>query len=192
MARGPRKKPKITLPGRNAAIEIAPVEVMDPYDGKPLTVMKNVRVHPLDTMLKHGKITDAQKTAGDKFLEIFDKSEIGGARAIDYERVKVDVSFQHRGIEPSVAESLQKLTAIHRTLGRRAFSILVQVIGLRVTPYDLAKERDQIDPPSRDSIGYFTTSFRLALDDLAEHFGVARGPERRGYVEKRRPINEHA
>ncbi|MEJ0092812.1 MAG: hypothetical protein WDN46_05125 [Methylocella sp.] len=171
-----RKKQQITLPGLNCSVELEPASIQDPFEpAKQLTVMKNIRVHPLDSMVARKTINAPQKEAGDRFLELFDRAEIGGARAIDYSQVKVDISFTHRGLPKGVAEAVQELKEIRQHLGARYYALLVSVIGDRMAVYDLARARDKADTPATATLSYFTAALRLALDDLTELWGVGVG-----------------
>lgn len=169
MAPKGRRKKTITLPGRNSAVEFVQSIVPDPYDGKPLAVLRNSKQHPLEHLYAHKRINDAQKAAGDKFLEIYDAAEIGGARAIDYERVKVDVSFVHRGIPPQTAQAVQDLKSVHRAVGPWPYKLLVAIIGERQMPSEIAR----LHGYNRDGVAL---SFKMALDDLSKHIGAATGP----------------
>lgn len=173
-----RKKKSITLPlvgfGRN--IEVHIVEVADPYEpAKKLTVAKNVNTHPLDHLLSRELISADQKSAGDAFLKLYERAEIGGAQAIDYSRVKVDVSFQHRGLDPAASSAIDELEEIRGVVGKRAYGMLWEVIGRRRSTHDLACEIDGVFPQQRTK-RFILDTLRCALDDLAEHFQVyARG-----------------
>ncbi|MEJ0094538.1 MAG: hypothetical protein WDN46_14215 [Methylocella sp.] len=174
-----RKKQQITLPGLNCSVELEPASIQDPFEpAKQLTVMKNIRVHPLDSMVARKTINAPQKEAGDRFLELFDRAEIGGARAIDYSQVKVDISFTHRGLPKGVAEAVQELKEIRQHLGARYYALLVSVIGDRMAVYDLARARDKAEKPTYATLSYFTAALRLALDDLTEFWGVGIGATR--------------
>ncbi len=165
----PSRKKQVSLAGCGGA-EYAVVKIADPYQPEePLAVVKNIRVHPLDYLEKRGRVTTAQKAAGDWFLEIYERAEIGGARAIDYERVKVDVSFVHRGIPKETAEAVQQLAAIRLAIGATFYRVLLKIIGEKMMPADLGREWDK---PWKLVAGVF----RLALDDLADFRGAAKGP----------------
>jgi len=171
-----RKKPKpISLPvvGRSGNIEIHMVEMPDPFEpDKMLMVAKNVATHPLDHMFARAAITRDQKAAGDRFLGLFEAAEIGGARAIDYSRVKVDVSFEHKGLNPRTSEAIDDLEAIRAIVGRRSYQLLWDVIGRRQSPHHLAAEIDQAPVGSRRTREFLMTALRHALDDLIGHFDV--------------------
>ena len=180
MAKTRRKLRPVTLPpGFNGDIDLQMVDMPDPFEpSKTIRIVKNTRTHPLDHLHAKGQITDAQLAAGNRFLQLFEDAEIGGARAIDYERVKVDISFQHAGISPDVARAIEELKAVERSLGKRTYLITRMIIGQRITPFELAREKDRCEIPSRRTREYFTARFRDILDELADHFGSARGPER--------------
>lgn len=184
-----RRKPRpVTLAEACPGIEVVQAEVADPYDGKPLKVSKNARVHPLDHMAHRGRLTDAQKMVGDRFLAVWDRSQIGGARAIDYERVKVDVSFVYRGLDEGAMQATAELGSICRAIGRRAYVLLVHVIGHREGIFDLARRLDgRVDQKQAE---HLSKSIREALDDLADHFGVAKGrpAQQRPYVRMIKPF----
>lgn len=179
-----RKKPKsISLPvvGRSGNIEIHMVEVSDPYEpDKKLMVAKNVATHPLDHLFAREAITRDQKAAGDRFLGLYEDAEIGGARAIDYSRVKVDISFEHKGLDPRSGQAIDELDAIRAIVGRRSYQLLWDVIGRRQSPHQIAAEMDQALVGSRRTREFLLTSLRHALDDLTAHFDVvALGRKRR-------------
>lgn len=177
-----RKKKAVSVAtvGRSGNVEIQMVEVEDPFEsGKKLVVAKNVFTHPLDHLRARNAITHDQKTAGDRFLALYEQAEIGGARAIDYSRVKVDVSFEHKGLDPKVGRAIDQLEEIRAIVGRRSFVLLWDVIGRRRSPHQLAAEIDGAALASRRTREFLMMTLRHALDDLISHFGlVAQGRRR--------------
>lgn len=167
---------KITLAaGANGDIELIRVEVDDPYEaGAKLRVMKNVRVHPLDSMLARNRISQAQFEAGETFLKLFEQAEIGNVQAIDYQRVKVDVSYVHRGLDAVSMAAAKRLMAIRSAIGRRPYELLAKVVGERASPYSLAMGAP--GGASDRMVWHVFQAVREALDDVAECFGVAHGP----------------
>ncbi len=165
--------------------EVRLVDVPDPYNpGKIEQVRKNVRVHPLDLLLARKRIDDAQKTAGDRFLQLYEAAEIGVARAIDYTRQKVDVSFTYPGLDPAAMEAVRALADIHIRLGGRSFALLRRLIGERMSVYQVAGLIDGeacglgMMAPSRATVAYTYRAVAFALDDLVRYFGVAVGSHR--------------
>lgn len=160
-------------------MEFGSVAIIDPYSGKVEIKARNIRNHPLDHMMARGRITDAQLEAGNRFLLIWERSEIGGARAIDPGQIKVDTSYWHRGLALGVMAATADLNAIETKLGRRAYTLLVRIIGHRQSPFDLV--RDAGGGVYAPAAAHISASFKEALDDLAVHFGCAKGPRRRRY-----------
>lgn len=177
-SRAQRKKEKVTLAKTTAAklttSEIVNVQVSDPFEPeKNLSVAKNIRVHPLDQMSARGRISEAQKSAGDRFLAIYDRSQIGGAKAIDYSTVKVDVSFSYDGLDEDAMKATDMLKEICLDVGKRSYGLLVKIIGHRLGLFDLARRLD--GTVDRDHAEHLSKSLKEALDDLDDYFGVAEG-----------------
>jgi hypothetical protein len=174
-----RKRKTITLAptAACAGIEIEHVVVQDPYEPeKPRLVAKNIRTHPLDQMLARGRLSETQKAAGDRFLALWDRSQIGGTRAIDYTRVKVDESRTFRDLDDRALAAARELERVRLSLGQRAYALLAQVIGERKGFWDLARRPD--GKVERAHAEHLAWSFRDAIDDLIDFFGVARGKVR--------------
>jgi hypothetical protein len=179
-----KRKKTATLPviGRASNnFDLAIVDVPDPFEaGKTIRVLKNQAVTPIDHLEARGALTKDQKAAGDRFLALYEAAEIGGAKAIDYSRVKVDVSFEHKGLNPRTSEAIDELEAIRAIVGRRSYQLLWDVIGKRMSPFVLAAQLDNAEIGSRRTREFLLTSLRHALDDLCGHFDVsARGRVRR-------------
>lgn len=177
-----RKKQPITLPtiGFNGNIDLHLVEVQDPYEPeKKLRVARNVRNHPLDEEFAAGTINQDQLAAGNRFLALYERAEIGGAQAIDYSRVKVDTSYVHKGLATGVMEAAQELSDIRATLGSRAYGILVSVIGNRRRIDSIARDHVCEDWRLRQRRIYLRHALAAALEDLCSHFEVvAKGRDR--------------
>ena len=186
---GRKRKPKpITVAtGQSLNLLVRPTEVDDPYEtGKPLIVMKNMRVTSLDFIHSRGRLghldniehkhqANARKLAGDKFQGIFEQAQIGGAKAFDYSALKVDTSFVHRGIDESVMIAVATLSAIRTDVGKHYFDLLWHIIGLNRSIFDLASSHDGNGISSRETRRELYHELRLALDALIDFFGVAKG-----------------
>jgi hypothetical protein len=180
-----RKKPKtVSLApiGRASGnFDLGLVDVQDPFEpGQTIRVVKNNAVTPIDHLRARGALTLDQKAAGDRFMALYEAAEIGGARAIDYSRVKVDVSFEHKGLDPRVGEAIDELEAIRAIVGRRSYQLLWDVIGNRQSPHLIAARIDNASIASQRTRKFVITALCFALDDLIEHFDVvAKGRKRR-------------
>ncbi len=178
MAKTRRNNKPVTLPpGFNGDIDLQMVDVPDPFEpSKTIRVAKNTKVHPLDFLHNNGRIDDAQFEAGNKFLLIYERAEIGGAQAIDYSRVKVDVSFSHSGLSPDVAVAVTELGEIKCELGRKSYELACRVIGGRVSLSRIAGEVDKNEDPSWKTRGFVNQRIKEVLDELCIYFGSAVGP----------------
>lgn len=179
MARSGRKRARKPEPGRDQNVEEREVTIADPYEPmKALAVKKNTRVHPLDYEHANGRITDTQKIAGDRFLALWDRAALGGAKAIDYSAVKVDVSHVYRGLSDAQMRAGQGLKEAHAAVGPADYALLVAAIGERQSMRNLAAMRDGCSPPSWRTIQDIREAFRSALSKLARHLRVeATGQE---------------
>lgn len=177
-----RKKP-VSLPaiGSNGNVEVQIAEVQDPYEpDKKLTVAKNVKTSPLDWELSRGYIGRDQFLAGERFLKLYEAAEIGGARAIDYSRQKVDTSYVHKGLEVGVMEAAQELKDIRTHLGRRSYDLMVAVVGNRISIDAIAKAGAGSDKWANSVYAkHIRLTFCETLFELADYFGVvAKGRDR--------------
>lgn len=170
-------------PGYDGRMEAAPAIVADPYEpGKTVEVQRNIAASPLTAIFARGRLqgehdsaddAEARYVAGQRFRALYERAEMGGARAIDYSRAKVDTSFAYRGIPESAGEAMRELAAIAKAIGDR-FTILHGIIGEEVRFMAWA---------DRDAGGQASTTHRLdcyqrlrdALDALIWHWGVAKG-----------------
>ena len=85
-----RKKRPITL-AQSASQTVVVSEVVDPFEShKKALAAVNVREHSLSYLRHMGSITDAQYHAGIEFRRHFEAANLGGFKAIDYSRIRVD------------------------------------------------------------------------------------------------------
>jgi len=167
-------KPSAPRAFSSEGVEIATAVIPDPYeDGAVLRAAKNIRVHPLDHMKARGRITEIQAAAGDRFLQIYDRAEIGGARAIDYTRVKVDISYNHRGLDVGMAEATLELNRISKLLGRPSYLLMRTIIGERVPIHVLGAQMEGCHPSRATTLTLYQ-AVRDDLDKLAVHFGLGQ------------------
>lgn len=178
-----RKKLKLApkaIGGANGQIELAPVEVADPYDPNRLariTVMRNVAAKPIDQLHARKHLDDAHKIAADTLAGLLQAAEIGGAQAIDYSALRVDTSRVERTISERGQKAAQALAEVRHDLGRRQYDFICRVVQGGFTIHDLAREIDGGYTPSHRTRLWVTDTIRRVLDDLVHHFGVGKGRE---------------
>lgn len=129
-----KKRKPVTLAG-NPGLEVKPVVVQDPYQPRAtLVVMKNIRTTPLDNLLWKKRITDVEKQAGEQYQRLWEASEIGGAKAIDYARSRVDGGAGPQfPLTQAVVSARMELIRVHEELGATAATVLRLVVGEGMT-----------------------------------------------------------
>ena len=168
----------------------------NPYDVGPskIVVMKNVRTSPIEHLFNRGRLGPeetafARLLAAREYNRIWHQAEIGGARAIDYSRVKVDISFSYRGVPTEALEAITTLAAIRRRLGRH-YGLVEAVCGAGRGIYPVSEERAGGNHPSRWAVKDTTRQLCDGLDGLIAFFGVASGRERGTIVAERMEVGE--
>lgn len=181
--RKPKKKPVSLAGAAGRIVEI--VKVDDPFDpvaGKPIEVMRAVNHSPLVYLMQrdrlHGpgetrKDADARVRAGTTFQGLYERAGGRGAGAIDYSRVKVDVSMHYSGTPEAQAMALSELGAIRKAVGEADYGMLHAVCCEQVpfmvwvnSQWPGAGRQTRLDAYER---------LRLGLDGLIRYFGVAIG-----------------
>ncbi len=181
--RSKKGKLPVSLHGSNGQIELAPAEVVDPYDRTAkVLVMRNVSSRPVDALHSRGHLDDAHKAAADKLERLLEDSEIGGVQGFDYSKIVVDTSRVETCVSDVVIRADKALAQVRHELGRRQYDFIVRVLMGGRSVHLLAHEIDGSDPrvglPSRRTRDFVTDCIRRILDDLVLHFGVGKGPER--------------
>jgi hypothetical protein len=155
--------------------DVAPITVDDPHDaGAQIVVMRSLRDDPLGALHAAGQIDNVQYLAGRHWQKAYELAEIGGARAIDYSRAKVDGG----GIpQPSVsdvqARAFDDLSRAGKTLGAYGSSIVHDVMAAHMTIKQCADRRMM----TRDvEIRFLGRRFHECLNTLAVVFGYSTKP----------------
>ena len=193
MARGKRKQKPVKLAAPSAGMvagrRAEAVDVDDPYQemGKPkasVRVYRYIAATPLLAIYKRGRLQTGSENdavaanryaAGEVLRSIYERAEIGGSRAIDYSRVKVDISFAHPEIAPATMDALTRLSGVRKELGD-LYPILDAVV-CRETRFEAYLRQKVHRDPSRDERLEFYRELRDALDSLVDYF--ARPARRR-------------
>ena len=173
-----RQQPHRPSVSRN--VEIGFAEVKDPYQpDHQMTVAKNVRANGIEWLYHRGRLRDnprdktdqsdrPRKAAADRYQGIWERAQ-SHASAIDYSRVKVDMSHAYAlGLTQEVTEALQELSRCRVALGPYE-PLLTHLCALGGSVRDLDVHYN------RDVAGWL----RVALDRLIVLWGVAEGQRRR-------------
>jgi hypothetical protein len=167
--------------------DLGQIAVKDPFDGRTRTKVINIKCDPVGRMHKRGQLSpngDTRLQAARYYQHLWDRAEIGGARAIDTTKDKVDGGvFQMPDSERRQRAQAERNT-IERRLGEQGVGLvrLILIHGLEICElHDLRSARSARE---MDNTGH---RFRECLDTIAEVvglFGRASGP--------RRPIDDYA
>lgn len=184
MKSGRKRKPKpVTLPGAQGRI-VETVMLDDPFEapGVKAPVSRAVNHSPLDYLLARGRLQGPQETAedgqarhiaGTRLQGIYERAGGRGAGAIDYSRVKVDVSFSYSGTPEGQTIALSELAAIRRDIGQDDFAML-HAICCEQIPF-MAWCNAQWPQAGRQTRLDAYERLRLGLDGLIGYFGLAVG-----------------
>ena len=179
--KGRKRKKPVTLAGAMGRItEI--VTVADPYDAKPLQVLRATNHSPLDYLLARGRLDapgdkpdsgQARHIAGTRMQGIYERAGGRGAGAIDYAAVRVDTSMVFVGTPDRQAEALSELAAIRREIGAEDYAML-HAICCEQIPF-MRWVDGQFPSAGRKTRVEAYSRLRGALDGLIGYFGVAIG-----------------
>lgn len=109
--------------------DVAMADVADPMEvGKLRRSVVNRRECVLDMLLKRKAIDTVQHAAGVAIRMLWERAEIGGARAIDYSRVKVDGAGDPREpVDDAAFAAFKRMKLLRDMIGKTVWPIVVQV-----------------------------------------------------------------
>lgn len=113
--------------------QVAAVEIDDPLEpGAKAYAFKSIRDDPLNRMFIHGHIDKAQLEAGEKWREAFEVAEIGGAKAIDWTKERVDGGRLSEPFTERQRRAFRTLARAADALGRDGDALVRDVLGRRM------------------------------------------------------------
>lgn len=133
------------------------------WNPQKISAFVNIRESAIGTLYSRGHIDDAQWAAAGRFRQYWERSGAKGAIAIDYGRERVDGG---KGIDPlpdSMIDAVQHLNECKPILGRKAFDLMIAVVGQGMEIADIAKTQ-------REKTTY-SDYLKDGLDALADHWG---------------------
>ena len=155
--------------------DVAAEEVDDPFEeGATILVLRNLRDDPIAAMRSKGYVDECQFMAARHWQRAYELAEIGGARAIDYGKEKVDGGkIPEPTVTDTQARAFADLSKVRAGLGDYGSSIVFDVLGCHMTIQKCAERRMMV----RDiEVNYIGRRFRECLDTMAIIFGYATKP----------------
>jgi hypothetical protein len=152
--------------------DVAPITVDDPHEqGAQIVVMRSLRDDPLGALHASHQIDEVQYLAGRHWQKAYELAEIGGARAIDYSRAKVDGGgIPQPTISDVQASAFRDLSKARKSLGDYGASLVYDVLACHLTVKQTAHRRMMVRDVEMRFIG---RRFQECLDTLAVVFGYA-------------------
>jgi len=152
--------------------KVAPVVADDPYErGAKLTVLRSLRDDPLAAMHNAKQIDQAQFVAGRHWQRAFELAEVGGMRAVDLTRERVDGGrIAQATISDAQIRAFADLKRAMAALGLEGESVIKDFLGRGWCLRDIAARRGAQSERERSYIGW---RLRECLDTLAVEFGYA-------------------
>ena len=125
-------------------------------------------------LYSQGKIDQAQKQAGDRFLSLWEKMGGASARATDYLNEPVDGGAAWPDVDVAAMEAANDLMELSLKLGQADYGLLQNAICHNVNIIQIAS-RMRADGRCTDfNRKYVGKRFRDALDVAAKHWGYVR------------------
>ncbi len=148
------------------------VEIENPLNPEQrLVVWQGTRSDPLAAMRNARQIDECQYLAGRHWQKAYEAAEIGGARAIDYTRDKVDGGqIAQPTISDTQARAFSDLSKARKALGEYSWTIVFDVLGCHMTVRQCAERRMMRSDTEQRYIGM---RFRTSLDEMAIIFNLA-------------------
>lgn len=178
-----RRKPTITL-ATSAHIELAEGIVDDPYEpGAKLRVVKNIREHPISRLAHNGQLSESQRICAEVYRGKYERAILGGAKAIDYSKDRVDGGLPVEPLSEAVQEAVEWLNDCARNsgCGKAGWAILTHVCGEGRGIQETARlMRGSGVPGGRAGDGYVLGVLIASLEALIQHLGMEAVGRRRG------------
>ena len=144
---------------------VAPVEIDDPYEpGAKIIAFQSLRDSPINYLRARGQIDEAQYNAGKKLQTFYERAEIGGIRAVDPTREKVDCGRITETLTERVQDAIQQVIALERVLGTEGAALARHVLCYG---YGIAQCAQMRGMTGERGVRYIGTRFREVLETLA-------------------------
>jgi hypothetical protein len=161
----------------NAKVEATVAD--DPYEpGAKITVLRSLPDDPLAAMHNAKQIDQAQFVAGRHWQRAYELTSVGGVRACDPTRERVDGGgIPQATISDAQVRAFADLKRAMSALGLEGESLIKDFLGRGWSLRDVAAQRGAASERARS---YFGWRLRECLDTLAVEFGYAGGTTRAG------------
>lgn len=142
-----------------------------PNSGQKVVAIQSLRDDPLGRLHVRNQIDDAQYRAGRDMQGYYERSEIGGLKAMDTTKEPVDGG----GLIPEVMKDAQfkaikEIIRLEKALGMEGAALTRQVLANRMFIDQIAEQRGMCDQLGKKYLG---RRFRECLETLAKELHYA-------------------
>ena len=156
---------------------VAETVVDDPLElGGSLTVMRSLRDDPLAHLHDRKFIDDAQFMAGRSWQAHYERSGIGGVRAIDFTKEAVDGRRFMDALCDMQQAAVNRLARMDKELGQEGCALIRDVLGKGWGLSQCASARGLNHKTGSRDMDYLGRRLRECLDTLAVELGFAGKP----------------
>lgn len=159
------------LYGSNNAV-MAPRVVEDPYDGKPLTAIANIRDDPLGRYYARGQIDFSQWSAAVIWLRWWEIATLGGLKGYELRDPVSGGGAFPEALSDSRKEAIHELGLARSELGKIGDGLLQEVLGKRRFINEIAVSNTSNGGSLQREIDYLSRTFRNNLNVLSEYYGT--------------------
>jgi hypothetical protein len=155
---------------RNA--QVAPIDIIDPISGDPVTAFRSTRKDPIADMHARKQITDCEYETARHWERAYEGSEIGGVPAMDFTKEAVDGGSLREVLTDRQRRAMKELRQAAESLGSAGNYLILQVLGTKKTLEMVASEAHW-GKPSEAQRKYVRRRFHECLGTLSVLFGYA-------------------
>lgn len=133
------------------------------WNPQKIKAFVNIKESAIGTLYSRGHINDAQWAAAGRFRNCWEQSGAKGASAIDYGYEQVDGGKAIDPLPDRVVEAVQQLNACKPVLGKKAFDLMIAVVGQGMEIKDIAethRERMTLSDYLKDGLDALAVHWR--------------------------------
>jgi hypothetical protein len=187
----PTRTTQKLAPGFDGSRELGTRQVPDPYaPGNYVCASVNIRCDPIATLAARGKITPAQRVAGERFMQLHERASLSRIHSIDPSKTRVSGSLAGDPLTDALLTASRELAQATDALGpvyARVLTLVLEHRSLGAAAGAWAQAGGVLTN-DRQAFGYLVGTIVDALDRLVRHWRLeGRGTSYQGIGGSRIP-----